>query len=642
MMRDRDNFETEISDLLGESFDLQRATEKNRQFSISLGWNKYLTKINKLLGLANVSPSEDSFARAVYDWQHTNRIKPDGIIGPNSWLKIKMFLGSLGYPTSSSSSDISNSSIVSGSEIKLPKGFSPEDLSPEKTPEMTEFKRLVYKITFTRSCCKKDKASGKWIIKTPFVLRMPDGALSHTTGNIDTRLIEEAAQWCVRLLNAARKQIEREGKSGNITIDAGSGYRDASKQFSLWNKRFSKYYYRAVKGKEIIPGLYDLKNAHALSYHIGSATATPGFSDHNRGLAMDFVTTQNGKKYTHDKIEPNIGLWKRSWFYNWLEKNAAIYRFYPRPSINEPWHWVYRPESSVSREISLPTSCGDLVGRTYYLKNIDLTGDKTIPEKKRYIDNHRLTGIYVPSFFTCASKANIVIYLHGYKKGYPDQNATIREYWNKNLFPLFALREGLLKIRKNAILIAPTLGSKSQSGRLVDAKNGGLDWYLGLVLEFLRNKGITKEIGEVVLASHSGGGSPMLNLAINSTNKFIIKECWGFDCLYSGYADKDKRNKLYTQPERWLNWAKKNPDKKLFIYYYESTRIEAEYLQTKINNKNKQKVDNILLTKLDIRYAKEKTKDKMLDKKYDKYQRAPHYWVPITYWEDRISGLKWT
>ena len=44
-MRDRDNFEMEVSNLLRESFDFKKeATEKNRQFSTSLGWNKYLTK----------------------------------------------------------------------------------------------------------------------------------------------------------------------------------------------------------------------------------------------------------------------------------------------------------------------------------------------------------------------------------------------------------------------------------------------------------------------------------------------------------------------------------------------------------------------------------------------------------------------
>ena len=148
------------------------------------------------------------------NWQHTNRLKPDGIIGPNSWLKMKMFLGPLGYPTSSSSSDISSSNIISGSEIKLPKGFSPEDLSPEKTPEMTAFKRLVYKITFTRSCCKKDKASGKLIIKTPFVLRMPDGALSHTTGNVDTRLIKEAGSMVCKTSGCCQKTDRDGGKIG--------------------------------------------------------------------------------------------------------------------------------------------------------------------------------------------------------------------------------------------------------------------------------------------------------------------------------------------------------------------------------------------------------------------------------------------
>jgi hypothetical protein len=159
-------------------------------------------------------------------------------------------------------------------------------------------------------------------------------------------------------------------------------------------------------------------------------------------------------------------------------------------------------------------------------------------------------------------------------------------------------------------------------------------------LEFLQKKGIAKEIGEVVLACHSGGGSPMLRLAINSPNKFMIRECWGFDCLYSGKDDKG--NKRYTQPDRWLYWAKKNTDKKLFIYYYTSTEKEALHLENEKNNHNKkniQKVHNIHVKKLDIKYAKEKIKGKMIGKRYEK---APHFWVPITYWEERLSGLPWT
>ncbi|HSF51034.1 MAG TPA: M15 family metallopeptidase [Nitrososphaeraceae archaeon] len=630
-MNNRESFEIEMSNLLRESFDFQRAAEKNRQYSTRLGWNKYLTRINKLLGFTNVSPSENSFARAVYDWQYSNGLKPDGIIGPNSWLKMKKSLENLSFTTNSSSGDNSNSIVISGSEIKFPKGFSPEDLKPEKTPEMTEFKRLVYKISFSRNCCRKDKKTGNLIIKTSFSLRMPDEALGPTTGNIRTRLIKEAAVWCVKLLDAARKQIQREGKVGNITIDAASGYRDASDQFSKWDQRFSMYYNRAVAKKEIVPGLYDLKNANALSYHIGRGTATPGFSDHNRGVAMDFITTQNGELYTTKKEEPNLTLWKDSWFYQWLQRNAALYRFYPRPSINEPWHWVYRPESSVSREVSLLPSCRESVGQTYYLKNINLTVDK---KNLTYIDKHRSTGIYVPSSFICSTKANIIVYLHGYKFGYPGENSTIHDYWDKKQFPLFAFREELLKSQKNAILVAPTLGSKSQAGRLIDAQDGGLDWYLGYVLELLQKQGIAKEIGEVVLACHSGGGSPMLRLATINSNKFMLRECWGFDSLYSGYDEK--KNKRYTQPDRWLYWAKKNPDKKLFIYYYTSTEKEAVYLE---KNKNIRKVHNIYVKKLDTKYAKEKIKDKMIGKKYEK---APHFWVPITYWKDRLSELSWT
>ena len=48
-------------------------------------------------------------------------------------------------------------------------------------------------------------------------------------------------------------------------------------------------------------------------------------------------------------------------------------------------------------------------------------------------------------------------------------------------------------------------------------------------------------IGKLILAGHSGGGSPMLQMA--RTAKFAkVRECWGFDSMYGS-------------PGLWVDWA---------------------------------------------------------------------------------------
>ena len=66
--------------------------QKNRSFSSKLGWEKYQDKIKLLLGFTDRSPSEELFADAVANWQLKQGLKPDGVIGPNTWQRMKNML----------------------------------------------------------------------------------------------------------------------------------------------------------------------------------------------------------------------------------------------------------------------------------------------------------------------------------------------------------------------------------------------------------------------------------------------------------------------------------------------------------------------------------------------------------------------
>jgi hypothetical protein len=214
-----------------------------------------------------------------------------------------------------------------------------------------------------------------------------------------------------------------------------------------------------------------------------------------------------------------------------------------------------------------------------------------------------VTGIFLPVGYRPQSRVDIILYLHGFKTR-PD--LTIEQYWDRQRFPHFALREELSKGRCNVVLVAPTLGPRSQTGRLLQP--GGLDHFLGQVLTALRDSapfrmtGTTPQLGSLILACHSGGGYPMRRLALDGDHAASsIRECWGFDSTYNRGDDT-----------LWAQWAKRNPTARLFIYFIPDSRTAPRALALQ-----QKQVPNIAV--LPTR------------------PRGGHNWVPITHWRERIQ-----
>ncbi len=214
-----------------------------------------------------------------------------------------------------------------------------------------------------------------------------------------------------------------------------------------------------------------------------------------------------------------------------------------------------------------------------------------------------MTGIFVPDGYQPRPELDLILYLHGFKASFPD--ASIDQYWDRRRFPYWPLREGVNESGKNVMLVAPTLGPKSQSGSLT--RLGGLEDYLGRVVTALRSFGpytgrSAPTIRNIILACHSGGGWPMRQLAVpNRPDRFTarIRECWGFDCLYN------------TGDETvWAQWARSRPDAKLYIYFLDSTERKSRILRG-------QNVPNVFVEGSSAR---------------------GHNWVPITHWRNRIQG----
>ena len=165
----------------------------------------------------------------------------------------------------------------------------------------------------------------------------------------------------------------------------------------------------------------------------------------------------------------------------------------------------------------------------------------------RIKNTNQCTGIFIPSSFVPTANFELIIYLHGYKfdtaRGlqacYKDicPSTTIQTYWKSSMF---LLREALHQSGRESILVAPTLGLRSESGTLI--LDRGFDLFINQVLRALLTERIVdaaQRPGRVVLAAHSGGGLPMQRITmLNDNYSKLVKECWCFDSLYgdvSGY-----------------------------------------------------------------------------------------------------------
>lgn len=223
-----------------------------------------------------------------------------------------------------------------------------------------------------------------------------------------------------------------------------------------------------------------------------------------------------------------------------------------------------------------------------------------------------MTGIFIPNGYRPGATADVILYLHGHK--WPkERKLSIDQYWDPRRFPFRAYREGVAASGRNVILVAPTLGDRSEAGRLVAA--GGLDAYLAQVLAAIaaygpRRGGAAPTLGSLVLGCHSGGGLPMRRLAGGgSAAAGRIREAWGFDCTYN-----HRHGASFPGDDTfWADWARARPTAKVYIYYIANSPTEGLAVSMR-----RQGGPNVIVTP-----SKE----------------PRHDYVPIAYWRDRLQGL---
>jgi hypothetical protein len=244
-------------------------------------------------------------------------------------------------------------------------------------------------------------------------------------------------------------------------------------------------------------------------------------------------------------------------------------------------------------------------------------------------------GVFVPEGFRPRADIDLVVYLHGLLGPCSSPGPGIERYWDTALKtphhgrgqgPM-ALREEFAAARTSAVLVAPSLGWKSVASALVAP--GGLDTLVERVLAALRERGGLRvaptSVRHVVLAGHSKGGDHMRRIVgAGGDAAGRIRECWGFDCFYSG-----------VDPESWLAWSKAGAqaDRRLFHYYLESWHKDKASGQA-------YKAAPWRHTEILRRLAREAgLRNVVLEFARDRQERrANHCEVPMAYLRRRLEG----
>lgn len=227
------------------------------------------------------------------------------------------------------------------------------------------------------------------------------------------------------------------------------------------------------------------------------------------------------------------------------------------------------------------------------------------------VDWRQWTAVYFPpAVGRRRSTVDVILYLHGHRTSIPGTRRSVWAYLKHKCWPL---REGLAASGKAAILIAPTLGPRSETGTLLQP--GGLDRYLERTLAgsagYWEHHSVPS-LGALILAGHSGAGYPIRVLA-NSSNTAAarIAEVWGFDCTYGAKHDADSKG--------WAAWARNHPRSRLFIYFLRETPTQDQAVKLRTATRG---LGNVAVVESSARKRE---------------GISGHFWVPLQHWGELIS-----
>lgn len=143
--------------------------------------------------------------------------------------------------------------------------------------------------------------------------------------------------------------MSEEAKDAGFDLKIASGYRDFTRQLSIWNRKFSgELAIKNHQGERLdILGMTEQEIVQAILYF----SALPGASRHHWGCDIDIYATNLIPENQQLLLEPweyeeNGPLYS---LHQWLTKNASRFGFYfPYDKFRggvavEPWHLSYWP-----------------------------------------------------------------------------------------------------------------------------------------------------------------------------------------------------------------------------------------------------------------------------------------------------------
>lgn len=230
----------------------------------------------------------------------------------------------------------------------LPDGaFTSASLPSMGRPEATAFMRRVYDA----------QVRGKLARGNSYFPGVPEDELAEVEdGHLMLPAARDDCRW---LLYFAREDIQRylaaHPKTPKITIGVASAYRSPVYDGRKWFDAFQKHYKNTERTRAAYPGgAHGPEAFRLLLGELTVAKAPGGFSNHSRGRAVDFKTSQvlDGERFSLTANTSQHLPWKRSWFFGWLKKNASQYRFVNYKK--EEWHYDHDADLVVPGRAPIP------------------------------------------------------------------------------------------------------------------------------------------------------------------------------------------------------------------------------------------------------------------------------------------------
>jgi len=409
------------------------------------------------------------------------------------------------------------------------------------------FKRRVYDIQVARS--RRVRA---------FVANVPRAELAAIPGT-QVQMRGAAAEACGRLLAAAATALTDAKARGDALamaaepLGAGSGYRSVSTQFNNWNAGFVNYYDQTRAQRTAAPGgEHGEQAAELTARHIGSILGAPGFSLHNNGLAIDLTTKQGASRLGASTRQR--AAWRASWAWTWLTANAARFDYFQNTSIDEPWHWEYRPPATTATP---PVSLGIATPAGYGFESHALAvipaGEHAVAALPLLATHHDRGPDLILRWNSIADLAvgiDIVVHLHGFSSdrhlaldanklpisgldfAAPVAPAALRApaqpAWSGRTRPtLLVLPRGRARPGHPAAYDFPALTAPQGLSGLVDASLRAFEARVGAGAGAARP-------ARVILTAHSGGGAALDAILQRTAGTALDPhEVHVFDALYS-------------------------------------------------------------------------------------------------------------